>query len=109
MSENHRGGECPHCEGTGVDFSQCSDEVQDTGTEHEQVCPDCPTCEHCEGNGAVLWEWYPNHSDAHCTECKAEGLDVMGYGEDGEEGYSCLSCYRKWHAEQCGCPLTISG
>jgi hypothetical protein len=100
---DHHGGECHVCEGTGVDFNQCSDEVHDTGSEHEQTCPDCPECEACEGHGAVFWDWDPEETDGYCSDCKDEGLDVMGYGEDGEEGSVCLPCYLRWHATQCGC------
>lgn len=90
----HRGGECHHCEGIG----RLGDKSRWKGRGYRG-----PTCDACEGHGDILWDWYCDHSDAECTECKTEGLDVAGYGEDGEEGYVCRPCYIKWHTKHCGC------
>jgi len=99
----HRGGKCDACDGVGFDVYDCEDEDHDDFAEDGENCPGCPKCDACEGAGDILWEWYPNYSDGECTECKTEGLDVMGTGEDGEEGAVCRACYIKWHAAQCGC------
>lgn len=71
-------------------------------------CPFCPDCDACDGTGHLFWEWYPGDGTL-CTECPAEGVEVMGYGEDGEEGQVCLACYLAWHARDCGCEAWPKG
>jgi hypothetical protein len=94
---DHRGGECSHCDGVG------SVELPYTDLVTGRPGDDEPECDGCEGHGDILWDWYPDDNDGYCSDCKAEGIKVMGYGEDGEEGCVCLPCYLRWHATQCGC------
>lgn len=97
----HRGGACNDCDGLGVDIYACESDTHDTYDDNDE-CPACPECEACEGAGDVLWDWYPGDGTI-CSDCGAEGVDTMGYGEDGEEGQVCLACYLAWHARECGC------
>lgn len=98
---SHRGGECYRCEGIG----KLGERSHWRGRGYRG-----PTCDACDGTGQDYWTWYPEHTDLACSECGAEGVETMGYGEDGEEGQVCLPCYLRWHAERCGCgawPLEV--
>lgn len=99
----HRGGECSHCEGLGVDIYACDSLTHDTYDDNE-ACPHCPECDACEGTGELAWAWEPDTRHGECAHCGAEDVDTMPSGEDGEEP-ACLVCVTRWHAKSCGCDL----
>lgn len=92
--EQHRGGECPVCEGSGKDDPEAGDESLE--------------CLSCDGTGE--YEWLPFHADASGTcdydECDSpeEERDLMVLGCVSY----CRKCYERDHDSLCGCPRKVA-
>jgi DnaJ-class molecular chaperone len=93
----HRGGECPTCEGEGQVNRPRFLFRRRPGFRS----PKCHECPNCDGRGDYEWAWQ-TCGTGDCTSCPARDVEVLPWGEDGEE-FVCESCALAIHARCCGC------